>query len=472
MTEEKPSIKTSKRALFGLSAIPDQLTYQAFTILVFTFYFAVVGIPVLLVMIAYIVWGVWNAVNDPILGALSDRTKYKKRLGRRKFFLIISMIPLSLIMILLFSVPIGNDLIEFIYFIIIILTFELVYTMWSVNVNAIFPEMFPTEEERAKTNIFVKGFIIIAVICASLIPTIIISPLIPTEENPSQSTILHFQLMYINAGLIMAVIIFLTALIFITKGVQEKEQLKETLEKQPSFIDSLKFTSRNKTFLKFTFANMCIWYCFTTLLTALPLYCTWVLGIKKDALLIGIALMLALLIAAFVLPLHMKIGQKIGMRNGLMLTLGLWICLLFPLVLLYDDPIIRIIGIIVIAIQGLALGGALFYVDILIGDVIDSDEVEFGIKRSASYYGVNAFIHRFSQIFSIITIAIIFQGTGWSSYKPNPGTNIIIGLKLIMFLFPAIALIIGILFLRLFDLHGDKLKEMRSKLEQIHSKRK
>ncbi|MFX0011493.1 MAG: MFS transporter [Candidatus Hermodarchaeota archaeon] len=470
MTEEKPSIKTSKRALFGLSAIPDQLTYQSFTILVFTFYFAVVGIPVLLVMGAYIVWGIWNALNDPLLGALSDRTKYKKRLGRRKFYLIISMIPLSLIMILLFSVPIGNELIAFIYFLVIILTFELIYTMWSVNVNSVFPEQFPTEEERAKTNIFVKLFTIIAVICASLIPTIIISPLVPTEANPTQSTRVHFQMMYLTAGLILAIIIFIAAIIFITKGVEEKEQDTSAFENRPSFKDSLKFTLRNKTFLKFTLANMCIWYCFTTLLTALPLYATWVLGIKGQTLLIGIALMFCLLIAAFVLPLHMKLGQKIGMRNGLMLTLGLWICLLFPFFLLGSNMIM--LGIIIIAIQGIALGGALFYVDILIGDVIDSDEVEFGIKRSASYYGINAFIHRFSQIFSIITIALIFQGTGWSSYEPNPGTNIILGLKLIMFLFPAIALTIGILFLKLFNLHGDKLKEMRSKLEQIHSKTK
>ncbi len=155
-----------------------------------------------------------------------------------------------------------------------------------------------------------------------------------------------------------------------------------------------------------------------------------------------------------------------------MLTLGVWICLLFPFFLLYEGPNMIMIGIIVIALQGLALGGALFYVDILIGDVIDSDEVEFGIKRSASYYGVNAFIHRFSQIFSIITIAIIFQGTGWSSYEPNPGTDIILGLKLLMFLFPAIALVIAILFLRLFDLHGEKLQEMRTKLEKMHSERK
>ncbi len=41
-----------------------------------------------------------------------------------------------------------------------------------------------------------------------------------------------------------------------------------------------------------------------------------------------------------------------------------------------------------------------------------------------------------------------------------------------MFLFPAIALVIAILFLRLFDLHGEKLQEMRTKLEKMHSERK
>ncbi len=83
---EPKSLK--KRFLFGLSAFPDQLTYQAFTILVFTFYFAVVGIDIMLMMIAFIIWGIWNAINDPLLGALSERTKQKGKLGKRKFYII------------------------------------------------------------------------------------------------------------------------------------------------------------------------------------------------------------------------------------------------------------------------------------------------------------------------------------------------------------------------------------------------
>ncbi|MHA1782687.1 MAG: MFS transporter, partial [Promethearchaeota archaeon] len=171
---------TKERILFALSAIPDQMTYQAFNLFVFTYYFAVVKIPPLQVMLVFILWGIWNAVNDPLIGALSERTKYKKKYGKRRFFLIISIIPLSIIMVLLFCVFFSTDakIIEFIYFISIIMIFELFYTMWDCNLNALFPEIFPTEEERAKTNVFIKAFTVIAVILAS-VPSIILSPLAP-----------------------------------------------------------------------------------------------------------------------------------------------------------------------------------------------------------------------------------------------------------------------------------------------------
>ena len=468
MSEEPTTLK--KRFLFGLSAFPDQLTYQSFTILVFTYYFAVVGIPIFQMWVAFVVWGLWNAINDPLLGALSDRTKQKGKIGKRRFYMLISLIPLSLIMTLIFWVPIGNSFVSLIYFIIIIMTFELVYTMFSVNVNAVFPEMFPTEEERAKTNIFIKGLTILAVICASIIPTLIISPIVPLEKNPPIATTLHFQMMYITAGLVLMIIILVTGLIFIAKGVEEKEENIEDFEKRPSFFQSLKISFKNKTFLKFTFANMCIWYCFTTLLTIFPLYWVFVLGIKRESILIGISLMLALIVAGISLAFHIKLRQKLGTRNALMVTLGLWIILLFPFVLLYDSPEMRMLAIFITATQGLALGGALFYVDIIIGDVIDADEVEFGVKRSASYYGVNAFIHRFSQILSITTIALVFTGSGWSSYEPAKGVNIVFGLKLIIFLFPAIFLLIAIIFLNSFELHGKKLEEMRNELAKIHGR--
>jgi Na+/melibiose symporter-like transporter len=151
-----------------------------------------------------------------------------------------------------------------------------------------------------------------------------------------------------------------------------------------------------------------IWTVFNTLITILPLYFVFVLGAPDtSSFIITLSLVLALVIAAFILPVHKFFIKKFGTRNAAMITLASWIILLFPYMLI-DNLLIG--GVIITAINGFALSGALMYVDILHGDVIDEDALTFGVKRSASYYGINALIHRFSTILTISVIALVFQG--------------------------------------------------------------
>ena len=466
MSERKLSIK--EKILFGLSAFPDQLTYQAFTIYVFTFYFAIVGLTMVEMWIGFVLWGIWNMVNDPILGALSERTKQKGKLGKRKFYLIISFIPLSLMMVFLYTVPINF---EFLYFIIIIFTFEFFYTMFSVNTNAVFPEMYPTEKKRGEVNVFIKAFTMIAVILASLVPTFVIDPLVPDTENliPDAEEAAQIAPNYVIAGIILSLIVLVMAILFIFFAVREKEEQSIDYQKRPGFLKSIKITFSNRTFIKFTLGNMLIWYCFNVLLTVFPLFAVEVLGRTEDqTLLIGITLMITLLSAAAFMPLQAWIRKKIGTRKGLMIGMGVWIITLFPLVLLSNNDISRTLSFVIFATIGFGLSAALFFIDIIHGDIIDQDALNFGIKRAASYYGVNAFIHRFSMILGISTIYIIFSGTGWSEYTLIPTDPFIIefGLKSLMFIFPSIALIGSILFFKFYDLHGEKLEKMRRELEK------
>jgi len=478
MSEREIPLK--EKILFGTNAFPDQMTYQAFTIYVFTYFFAVVHLSMLEMWIGFVLWGVWNMFNDPLLGSLSEKTKQKGRLGKRKFYLIISFIPLALIMIFLFTVAARDPLstsqftFQFWYFLGIIFTFEFFYTMFSVNTNAVFPEMFPTEKQRGDVNVFIKAFTMIAVIFASLIPTFIVTPSLVPTANPITEPVVYaaevasIQSKYIISGVVLAVIILITAIMFIFFGVKEKEEQASDFEKRPGFFESLKITFSNRTFIKFTLGNMFIWYCFNLLLTIFPLYAVYVLGRTEGTLLIGITLMLALLSAAFLMPIQARIRKRYGTRKGLMIGLGIWIITLFPLVLLSNNEISRTLSLFVFITIGFGLSAALFFIDIIHGDVIDQDALKFGIKRAASYYGVNAFIHRFSMILGITTIYIIFSGTGWSSYVPVVADPLLreIGIKALMFLFPSIALIGSILFFKFYDLHGEKLDNMRRELEK------
>ncbi len=378
MSEEKLTFK--KKFLFGLSAFPDQLTYQIFQFLIFTFYFTVIKIPLTLMIITYIIWGIWNAINDPMLGALSERTKHRGKLGKRKFFLLISIIPLCVMVVLMFYVPFdtSDKMLEFTYFLSTIVIFEFFYTMFDVNVNALFPEMFPNEKQRADTNLLIKGLTVVALILSSLIPMIFITDLVPeTAEIPVTKN------EYFMMAIVVAVFTLLISIPFLLKGIEEKVEMAEDFEKRPSFFQSMKITLTNKTFIKFVVANTAVWYCFSILPMIIPIYAEHVIGGSLFAgggsLIVGIALMLAFIIAALVMPIHKKLGFKYGMRKAFMITLGIWICTLFPFLFITGEEF-QIAFILLIALQGFPLSGALFYVDILHADVIDEDAVKFGVK--------------------------------------------------------------------------------------------
>jgi len=469
MSEKKLTFK--KKFLFGLSAFPDQLTYQIFQFLIFTFYFTVIKIPLDLMIITYVLWGIWNAVNDPVLGAVSERTKHREKWGKRRFYLLISIIPLCIMVILMFYVPFNTSdkMLEFIYFLSTIVIFEFFYTMFDVNVNALFPEMFPDEKQRASANLFIKGLTVVALILSSLIPMIFISDYVPGSD--AQIPLISNQ--YFIMAIVIAVFTLIVSIPFLLKGIKEKVERVEDFEKRPSFFQSLKITLTNKTFVKFVVANTAVWYCFSILPMIIPIYAEFVIGGSLFAgggsLIVGIALMLAFVIAALVLPIHRKLGLKYGMRKAFMITLGIWICTLFPFLFITGEAF-QIAFILLIALQGFPLSGALFYVDILHADVIDEDAVKFGVKRSASFYGINAFIHRISIILVILTIGLMFGNIGWDKqFNPLPSDPflVILGLKAIMVIFPTIALLIGLLAMKFYGLHGDKLEDMRKKLHEI-----
>jgi len=279
---------------------------------------------------------------------------------------------------------------------------------------------------------------------------------------------------YFTMAIVIAVFTFLISIPFLLKGIEEKVEKVEDFEKRPSFFQSLKITLTNKTFVKFVVANTAVWYCFSILPMIIPIYAKYVIGgdlfAGKSSLIVGIALMLAFVIAALVLPIHKKLGFKYGMRKAFMITLGIWICTLFPFLFITGEAF-QIAFILLIALQGFPLSGALFYVDILHADVIDEDAVKFGVKRSASFYGINAFIHRISIILVILTIGFMFGNIGWDKqFIPAIDPSLVIlGLKAIMVVFPSIALVIGLIAMKSYGLHGERLESVRAKLKEIRA---
>ena len=459
-TEEEFSLKTAVK--FGTGQLSDIVAYQTFFFWIFTFYYTIVIRNTTLIAIPFIIWSVWNAFNDPILGYLSDRTH--TRWGRRIPWIIAAIGPLSLIMFLLFSPPktfgIDSVLVNFIYFFIIIIVFELFYTMFSINQTSLFPEQFIDEVVRGKVNTVKQIFSVFGLIVAAILPSLFMKDPMVEESLPNWSIF----------GIFLAALTFVFGFFFIKWGAKEKKEFREDYKEAPKIFKAIKLCVKSKSFRWYIPAEIANWFVYGMLPTIIPLYGRYVLGIEAGSMELSILLGIGFISAAIFINFWRWVAKKIGPRKAWMASLSTWILTLLPFLFIssFEE------GLIFFFIMGIGLAGSMVLIDLIVSDIIDEDEVNTGIRREAAYYGVNALFLRFSTVFVFMAVGVVFAGFGWEEYDPiiNDPDALVIALKILMVALPAIAIAIGIISLYKYPLDGEKLKQVKEKLKQIHQEKK
>jgi GPH family glycoside/pentoside/hexuronide:cation symporter len=327
--------------------------------------------------------------------------------------------------------------------------------MYSLNQTSLFPEIFTNIEDRAKANQFVQSFNIIGLIFATLIPSFFI----PQYDNPK-----YFS-NYAIAAIVMAILTLIFAVIFIKFGLKERKEYSQDSLSAPPFFKALKMSLKNKAFRQYVIANFGIWYVFGIIPTIAPLYGSFVLNIK-DSFLISLLLAITFIVAALSMVLWQKIYLRLGVKNGLRLGFISLIIALIPFLFITE----LIGGVIAFICAGIAFAGVLFGRDMSMSAIVDYDESMSGIRREAGYYGINALIIRLTTIAIFITISLVFTSVGWTIFTPeNVTAEIILGLRLLMFLFPAIAMGLGFISMSFFPITKEKYEEIKQKIETMHT---
>ncbi|MFX0028874.1 MAG: MFS transporter [Candidatus Hermodarchaeota archaeon] len=463
--EESRKISLKKKIAFAFGEVGDNTAMQTFSFLIFTFYFAIVGLPVVLIAGGFMLWSLWNAFNDPMIGYLSDRTK--TRWGRRFPWMAVATIPLAIVMILLFTptIDLDSDVINFLYFILILILFDTTYTAFNLNYNAVFSEMYVTMEARSSVGKVRISFVMIALIFAFLLPTIIIQNILgydPDTLIPDPNTLSEYQL----TGIIAAIIIGVSYFILLKWGVKEPKHISKDAETAMSFGKTLRYTFKNKSFQWFLIPALGTWIVINILPTLAPLFMTHALDIE-DPILIGLLLALQFVIAAASTPLWEKIRIAKGARMAGLIGIAAWI---LP-ILFFAFSVSVEMAFIVQIFNGIGLGGGLYFYDQCIAEIIDEDEITHGTRRSGIFYAILNFFIRISAIINFFLIGIVFTTTDWYNYEPNPGINTILGLQILMGIYPAIILIISWIGMYYYPIKGEKLAENRRKLTELHEKK-
>ncbi len=100
-----PEIELNTKASisYGVGGAPYAVKESAFTMFVLLFYTQVLGLSGSAAGAVLFISLVWDAISDPLMGAISDR--FKSRWGRRHPFMVVSAIPLALGHVALFFPP-------------------------------------------------------------------------------------------------------------------------------------------------------------------------------------------------------------------------------------------------------------------------------------------------------------------------------------------------------------------------------
>lgn len=333
-----------------------------------------------------------------------------------------------------------------------LMCYDTFYTMVTL-IDTCFPELYTTVEERAEVNTMKQILTTIGIIMAFIIPGIFIADL--TEPSG-----------YFINGIVTSIIVGLTLLITIKWGIKERTEFRLDHKHEFSFIEGMKYTFKNKGYLLYVIMFFLHEYMILVLATTIPLYGKHILNITP----LETSLLLAILfiVAIFSVALWMKIDLKLGSRKGYAISMIAYFLATLPL-LIFTTYIPILITFIV---AGIGFGGMLYFIWLIVADIIDDDELRTGVRREGTFIGISLFFMRLAMILSIVTISLVFTSTGWEEYAPNPGANILLGIRLIVVIFPGIAIIASLVCLYFYPYTKEKVAEMKLQMRELHAKKK
>ena len=202
--------------------------------------------------------------------------------------------------------------------------------------------------------------------------------------------------------------------------------------------------------------------------TILPLYGSIVLGVD-DSWILSLFMATALISAMFFVVIWLFVVKRFGAKTAFTLAIILYIIVLIPFMFISD----MFFGFIAFFFLGIGLAGAMIVRDVTMGAIIDEDELKIGTRREAGYYGINGFVVKLTNVFVFISIAIVFNAVDMQVFDPSSITGAsVLGLRLLMVVFPAVVLGVGLIAILRFPITKEKYQEITDDARKLHEQKK
>jgi GPH family glycoside/pentoside/hexuronide:cation symporter len=375
----------------------------------------IVGLEPRLASVAALVGIIWDAINDPLVGAWSDRIR--TRWGRRRPFLLFFSIPFGLSFLLLWWAPPWQS--QVILMLTVTLAFMISDTMQTfvvVPFLSLTPEIAPDYDERTSLT----GYRMFFNLAASLV-TAVAAPMIQDEMLKAGFTLQQGWLLI--AGLFggLAAIPFLVMFFVVREPTARQTPVSEPLNVK----EILKALWGNVPFRFAALLYMINWITFDLVALMLPYFLVyWVAGgdLLASTELFGIDLALEsavlgvlLVVAVLAIPIWTRLSHRSSKRRAYIIGMTFWTVVQFLILVVQPGQIGFVLILAVLA--GLSVSTAHVLPDAIFPDVIEWDELRTGRRLEGIYYGAKNFIRKLTGAFAIF---LALQVLGWFGYQAPP----------------------------------------------------
>jgi len=438
---------------YGSAGFWGMFAYSVFGAYFFFFYEIAVGLETILIALAMIIFTLWDAVNDPLIGFITDRTtKFTKKAGKRFPWILIGIMPASFVFALLFMPPLGAPPIMLFWWIVITTcVFDSLVTLCMVNVTGLFPDKFRSDKARRRASGWGAAFSMIALPASAIIP-----PLIITFEDPTS---------YIPMAMLCVGILSIVAVLMLP-GMYENKELKEryfvSKEAPESFIDALKSSLKQKSFVYY----IILFFGFTVLTTCLTASIPYVVFIVVGGTEFFAIQLFALFLSGTLIsvPFWVLFAKKMK-NNKKSAVVGGFTCAIVAFIVTF---FVGILDLVFVFILGFAMGNLWVLIPVYFSDVLDERVVLTHSDVRGTTVGVQNFFNRLSRGVQIAIFAIVHILTGFVEGSQTQTELAKFGVLLHFTVIPAIVLAMcTLIYWKKYPLTPEETYKIKMKLKEL-----
>ncbi len=355
-----------------------------------SFYTDAVGLSPFWAGLAGLIGLLWDAVTDPVMGQISDRT-YARFRGRHPYLILGSALLAGALLVLFSPPPLENELAAFSYLLGSYLLLNTALTVLAVPYNAMVGDLTQDRDERSVLFAFRFAFGNIGGILAAGIPGVF---LVRTADGALAGDGMS------SVAAILAAVVLLSALL--TWQQTRSHSAPPEAQAPDSLRQAFRTIRTNQAFLVLIVAYFVANAGIALNSTLARYYYLYRLRLTESE--VGLLLMTFMLILTLSLVLWVKLSERFGkltpLRWGAGL-LGLGTCIVYPLLPAESFGT-------TLFFAGGVLGGlvgSVVLLDSMLTDVINLDHLRSGRYRGGIYFGLWRFAAKVSR-------GIAFFGTG------------------------------------------------------------